>query len=233
MHHGRWTGSKQPAGGDLLNLCHAVKIHGCSEDSRKQIWNSSVRLKSNPGTVLCLDVLPYLSYLKPNDAELFAIADALRTRQGAEVLTRPEQHGSSFLLIDMVPFAAVLLATGLRYVVLTMGSQGAALLSCQQAAWKSPMSPMLVNVTYMQAMPTHVINLSGAGDALVSGMTAALLHNKEPHVALAYGMAAARLAIQSDGNVPAEMTFSGLADDAKGFLSGCNNFDVSVGLKQQ
>lgn len=49
-----------------------------------------------------------------------------------------------------------------------------------------------VHVAYMRALPARTVNLSGAGDALVAGMSSALLQGMQPIVALAHGMVSNR-----------------------------------------
>ncbi|KAG1666514.1 hypothetical protein FOA52_014411 [Chlamydomonas sp. UWO 241] len=236
---------------------------------------------SVPKSVRCVSVLPHLTYIKPNEAELVTIARAVRAAQRAPPLAPSPRaegaEGGRARLHALVPFAAVLLGAGVGHVVLTMGAAGAALLSLspreqrgrgreqgqqeqgqqgqqqeqqgqqgQQGQQKQGQQQqqrhaslrsadpqgrvVTVDVAVMQALPVTAVNLSGAGDSLVSGMCAALLHGKPPVTALAYGMAAAKLAVQSNSNVPREMSFAGLASDAAAALATLQGFDVTVQL---
>ena len=72
--------------------------------------------------------------------------------------------------------------------VLTLGSAGARIL---------PDGPVL------PALPAEVVDTTGAGDALVGGMAAALAEGQPPQAALRVGMAAASLAIEQRGCQPA------------------------------
>ncbi|GAX79447.1 hypothetical protein CEUSTIGMA_g6888.t1 [Chlamydomonas eustigma] len=175
---------------------------------------------------------------------------------------------------QLVPFAGILLSTGLRYIVLTLGGQGAALMMMSQqddryhaaavrednalmsgnrtegatvqllhpqqddryhaaavrednalmsgnrteGATVQLLHPQQMVVMYMKALPAKVVSLSGAGDALVGGMTAALSMHYSAHEALAHGMAAAKMAVQSEENVPRNMDFDSLAEDANAAL---------------
>ena len=81
------------------------------------------------------------------------------------------------LLLQLLPFAAVLLAAGVRHIVLTLGADGAALLSrhhldggndsgscsARRATASQGGDRVLVHVSHMEARAADVINLSGAG----------------------------------------------------------------------
>ena len=154
----------------------------------------------------CLPSLQYLEYLKPNAAELVAMADELRRSQGlpciqhlqpaSSTLPPAYQSGSDSgragqrgplppLLLQLLPFAAVLLAAGVRHIVLTLGGDGAALLSRHHldgggnngyracSARSGTVSQggdrVLVHVSHMEARAADVINLSGAGGWRLGG----------------------------------------------------------------
>jgi len=72
--------------------------------------------------------------------------------------------------------------------VLTLGAAGARLL---------PDGPLL------PALPAHVVDTTGAGDALVGAMAAALAEGMPVERALRFGMAAASVAVESPGCQPA------------------------------
>ena len=72
--------------------------------------------------------------------------------------------------------------------VLTLGAAGARML---------PDGPLL------PALPADVVDTTGAGDALVGAMAAALGEGQPPRAALRVGMAAASLAIEQRGCQPA------------------------------
>ncbi|GFR48532.1 hypothetical protein Agub_g10428, partial [Astrephomene gubernaculifera] len=76
----------------------------------------------------------------------------------------------------------------------------------------------LVEVTHLRALPAEVASVNGAGDTLVAGMVAALLQQHPPAHALAYGMAAAKRAVESHRNVPELLDFAALRTDADAVL---------------
>ncbi|KAG2491320.1 hypothetical protein HYH03_010326 [Edaphochlamys debaryana] len=72
-------------------------------------------------------------------------------------------------------------------------------------------------VEHMRALPAEVVSVNGAGDTLVAAMVAALVQGMQPVHALAYGMAAARAAVQSPANVPL-LDWAALRPDAEAVL---------------
>lgn len=77
--------------------------------------------------------------------------------------------------------ALVCLQAGVKHVMLTMGSQGAAV--CSLDTSKTGM------VTHhLAASPARIVNTNGAGDCLVAGSLACLGQGQRPVDALAFGM---------------------------------------------
>jgi hypothetical protein len=72
-------------------------------------------------------------------------------------------------------------------------------LSRRQSA---PLGRCSVRAQHIPAAPAAVVNLSGAGDTLTGGLTAALVRGADPLHALAVGIAAARVSVQCKLNVP-------------------------------
>lgn len=155
-----------------------------------------------------------ITFVSPNEAEIVAMAEALHpknTKAGPPPRRVVLKKGSNGKCINDIldrelqrPIIEILQA-GVKYVVLTLGSQGAALCS------KGPLGQILYN--HYPALPSSVVKLSGAGDCLVAGTLAALSRKLVEQEAVAYGVAAAKLAVESEMNVP-----QGLSWDA---LSGC------------
>ncbi|GIL76087.1 hypothetical protein Vretimale_5705 [Volvox reticuliferus] len=81
------------------------------------------------------------------------------------------------------------------------------------AAVKQPPHRCMVQVVHLRALPAEVVSVNGAGDTLVAGMVAALLQQEDPVHALAYGMAAAKRAVEGHRNVP-EIEYGSLRQDA-------------------
>lgn len=63
-------------------------------------------------------------------------------------------------------------------------------------------------VTYVHfpALPASIVNLSGAGDCLVAGALVALSSSSDVKHALAYGVSASKWAVESDSNVPQNLS---------------------------
>lgn len=77
--------------------------------------------------------------------------------------------------------ALVCLQAGVKHVMLTMGSQGAAV--CTLDASKTGMI-----THHLPAFPARIVNTNGAGDCLVAGSLACLGQGQRPVDALAFGM---------------------------------------------
>ncbi|GLI65002.1 hypothetical protein VaNZ11_008428 [Volvox africanus] len=86
------------------------------------------------------------------------------------------------------------------------------------AAVKQPLQRCMVQVVHLRALPAEVVSVNGAGDTLVAGMVAALLQQEDPVHALAYGMAAAKRAVESYRNVP-EIECGSLRQDANAVVA--------------
>eukprot|EP00878_Enallax_costatus_P033766 GHUV01037321.1.p1 GENE.GHUV01037321.1~~GHUV01037321.1.p1 ORF type:complete len:329 (+),score=129.42 GHUV01037321.1:2786-3772(+) len=122
---------------------------------------------SIPKSVRCLSILRHLSYITPNANELLAIAAAVQQQAGLPALQQPVrllegQQAPQQLLGQLARSAALVLQAGVQHIILTMGSQGAALLTLQQQhrhqydhqpLQQPPEIPALgVNPTHMEAL---------------------------------------------------------------------------------
>ena len=152
----------------------------------------------------------HVTFISPNVPELLAIADTLRLVADLPVLPHPPlPHEAPWMttLVAVLPFLEVVLEAGVQYVVLTLGSQGAAL-ACRHPTKHS------TAVFHLDALPATVVNTSGAGDCLVGGAVAALVGGADPVDALAHGVAAAGVAVQTGGNVPPALDPEAIRRDA-------------------
>eukprot|EP00249_Psilotum_nudum_P023178 c28775_g1_i1 orf=333-1307(+) len=66
---------------------------------------------------------------------------------------------------------------------------------------------------HFPALPACIVNLSGAGDCFVAGVLAALCMHKDVCSSMAYGVAAAKQAVESELNVPLQMPQDVLTGD--------------------
>ncbi len=148
--------------------------------------------------------LRHVTFISPNIDELLALADTVRLQQDLPILPHPDITPATpwtITLPALLPFLNILLETGLRYVVLTLGAQGAAL-ACRHPTQHT------TAVFHLDALPVNtVINTSGAGDCLVAATVAALIRGLDPVEALAHGVAAGHVAVQTPHNVPGVLEY--------------------------
>lgn len=186
---------------------------------------------SVPKSVRCVPVLQHLTFITPNANELLTIAAAVQQQQHTSSHTGSAASSNAALqqqvsleqascpqqlLAQLAPAAATVLSQGLKHIILTMGSQGAALLTMQpqqhhsqqlhrlqsSSSSRSRGRRQLVAHHIPAAHAAAVVNLSGAGDTLTGGVAAALLRGASLQEALAVGVAAAKLAVECSLNVP-------------------------------
>ena len=186
-------------------------------------------------------VLGTQAFVSPNQAELVAMAEALWAQQQQQTEegggrpssgssesssnsrrqppdTPADQSTSSSSAEEQLrglrPHLAAVLGAGTRHVVLTLGGQGAALCTLSvDRRW--------IEAALLPAAPAAaIVNCSGAGDALVAGACYGLLDGRPPVEALALGVAAAALAVQSAANIPPGLSAAGLAAAAGAVLRG-------------
>ena len=133
----------------------------------------------------CIPVLSRLRYIKPNAAELMAMAEEIKSQKEGtmrQVLPDMSIHKLSdsrlpHSLAGLLPAAAAVLSLGVEHIVLTLGGQGAALLSthhldgCQiPEGQRGPArAPHVIHVSYMRAVPARVVSLVGAGEVVGRG----------------------------------------------------------------
>lgn len=151
-------------------------------------------------------MLQCLDYISPNAAELRSMASAvleLSPRQHRNF--KPEanvivlnQDGTMRLLLSLRPHIQAVLEAGVKNIVLTLGSSGAALCTLSKDSSH-------ITIHHCPALPATIMNCSGAGDCLVAGMVYGLLKRRTTTAALACGVAAAKEAMESEANVPASI----------------------------
>ena len=159
--------------GDILFLSGSVPSSVPSDIYEKIMEN----LKDRGGLVvvdatgeLLLQTLPYHPFLvKPNQQELEALFDAT-------ISSRDE----------VVPYARKLQEMGARNVLVSMGGQGAVLLSENGEIYSAP------------APNGNVINSVGAGDSMVDGFMAGWLEEAKYEHAFRMGVAAGSASAFSD-----------------------------------
>ncbi len=132
-------------------------------------------------TKKALKLIPYLDrirIIKPNLIELEALS-------GCGEITDKE---------SLYAAMSVLLAAGVREVVVSLGRHGAAYASARE--WFIIQSPPMENIT----------NTTGAGDAFVAGLACSLLRKTTPQEMVKSAIACAMLTIQSETTIAMDLT---------------------------
>lgn len=70
-------------------------------------------------------------------------------------------------------------------------------------------------VIHFPALPASVVSLTGAGDCLVGGTLASVCSGLDFMQSVAVGVATAKVAVESENNVPTEYCLTTVADDAR------------------
>jgi sugar/nucleoside kinase (ribokinase family) len=223
-------GSCSPAKLSLLileaNLSEATLIAACTLARSRHI-SIFFEPVSVAKSLRCLPILGLLSYIKPNEAECRAIGSELRLRRGREpIQDRPLESGQG-RIYRLIPYAAeILSASPSITLILTMGQEGAALVTL-----KSKRDTILsLTLVQIAALPVHDIkSANGAGDSLVASTVTALMRGKMGTEALSYGIAGAREALVCEGNVPC-LDFDNLSSSAMQAHASLVQREVSVDL---
>lgn len=146
------------------------------------------------------------------------------------------------------PAILVLLESGIKVVIVTLGSNGALLcskgdpnealrkfpksgekifkrvqLTCSPNRFSEPGLSRRGSTLFAMHFPTvpaKVKKLTGAGDCLVGGTVASLSDGLDLFQSLAVGIASAKAAVESDDNVPPEFKLDFVTDDAELVYSG-------------
>ncbi|BBN07462.1 hypothetical protein MPTK1_4g03940 [Marchantia polymorpha subsp. ruderalis] len=218
----KFTGEIQRASVLLVdaNLDPLVIKLACevASDADVPVWFEPVSVAKSVRATGCLSSM---SYISPNEAELVAMANALHPtqfssekRRGSmyvvtigDEMSRNNVYTVIYKLKDCI---RKLLHAGVMYIILTVGSLG--------AVWCSMDLAGEISCLHIPALQASVVKLSGAGDSLVAGTLAALSNNITTFRALAYGVAAAKLTVESDMNVPQTLSWTAISDHTEGLL---------------
>lgn len=131
-----------------------------------------VILNPAPAKPISDDLIALADYLIPNETELTLLS-------GMEISdVASAEHA-----------ARSLLERGAKNVIVTLGSQGALLVSGTQA-------------THVDPFPVNVVDTTAAGDAFIGGFAYSLLQNKSSEEAVRYGCACGALATTKFGAQP-------------------------------
>ncbi|XP_010479368.1 PREDICTED: uncharacterized protein LOC104758236 [Camelina sativa] len=192
-------------------------------------------------------IAKYMTIVSPNQDELIAMANALCAKN----LFHPYKSELSIegILHALKPAILMLLETGIKVVIVTLGSNGA-LLCCKGNPKKAlninrkfPLSGEIFKrihsvcspdrfselesyrssslfAMHFPTIPAKVKKLTGAGDCLVGGTVASLSDGLDIIQSLAVGIASAKAAVESDDNVPPEFKLDLVSEDAELVYNG-------------
>jgi ribokinase len=154
----------------------------------RRAGESGLRVILNPAPAQHLpeELLARVDYLIPNESELSLLT-------GMEVSDIPSAEAA----------AKSLLARGVRHVIVTLGGNGALIVTETQ-------------VTAVQTFKVNVVDTTAAGDAFIGGFAYSLLQNKSPEEAVRYGCACGALATTKFGAQPSLPT----REEVEEFLVG-------------
>ncbi|CAF1929678.1 hypothetical protein HID58_066740 [Brassica napus] len=190
----------------------------------------------------------YVTVVSPNQHELIAMANTLCARNMFKTL-KPEDNKllPEDVFCALRPAILVLLESGIKVVIVTLGSNGALLCSkgnpnkalninrkfsgeifrrvqliCSPNRFSEPglSHGSSLFAMHFPTVPAKVKKLTGAGDCLVGGTVASLSDGLDLFQSLAVGIASAKAAVESGDNVPPEFNLDLLTDDAELVYSG-------------
>lgn len=136
--------------------------------------------------------------MTPNRDELAALAAALT---GASPTTRGPA-GAPSTDPDPDAAAALLHDAGVANVWVRLGSEG---------SYFSAAEGTRMRAEFLAAYPSTLVDVTGAGDAMLAGYVAALLAGLDPFLAARYGSAAAAITVESSLTVNPSISFAELA----------------------
>ncbi len=161
------------SGYKLLLLQHEIPIETVYSAAQRA-KESGVRVLLNPAPARSWpdELISLPDFILPNETEL-------------SLLTDQPVHD----LVSAENAARALLERGARNVIVTLGANGALIVSSQQ-------------VTHVNTYKVEVMDTTAAGDAFIGGFASALLQNKSLEEAVRYGCACGALATTKFGAQP-------------------------------
>ncbi|MDQ0918815.1 carbohydrate kinase [Paenibacillus sp. V4I5] len=117
--------------------------------------------------------------------------------------------GASIEIIDQDydKLARAIQARGVKHVFITLGSAGVMYVGEEGEQLFPP-------------IPTNVVEVTGAGDALVAGIAYGVMHQHTYMDACSYGLAAAQITLQTDQSVASELTEERLQQTIQSITKG-------------
>jgi sugar/nucleoside kinase (ribokinase family) len=148
--------------------------------------------------------------VSPNEAELIAMS--MGTDYNLNSILNQSDHDNDLhsFIHQLEPCVLELLQQGIDYVVLTLGKHGVILCSkkpchINNKEEKTGGSSNACYYHFPALKATTIVSLSGAGDCFVGGALTGLCLYKDLWSSIAFGIAVANRAIQSELNVPSSL----------------------------
>jgi len=167
------------SGYKLLLLQHEIPMEAVTSAAHRA-KESGVRVLLNPAPARTWpeELIPLPDFILPNETEL-----SLLTNQPVHDIASAEKA------------ARILLERGAQNVIVTLGANGALIVSGQE-------------VIHVSTYQVNVVDTTAAGDAFIGGFASALLQNKALEEAVRYGCACGALATTKFGAQPSLPTKS-------------------------
>ncbi|XP_051134990.1 pseudouridine kinase isoform X2 [Andrographis paniculata] len=236
------------------NLSDSALLASCqlAVECRTPVWFEPVSVTKSKRIA---SIVRHVTFTSPNEDELIAMANVLSPGDKFSPIPRDNDTanlsiGSLFQMLK--PAIWVLLHSGVRIVVATLGSHGVFL--CFEATYgakrhdhtrkasssfstklydsinlccvsNSILSSRKTNrrssyiAIHFPALPASVARLTGAGDCLVGATIASYCAGLDIMQSVAVGIAAAKGAVESELNVPADYELTKISDDAASVYS--------------
>nr|APF31932.1 putative fructokinase 6 [Saccharum spontaneum] len=192
-------------------------------------------------------VAEYVTCTSPNEIELVAMANSLSPSvkyNFHKIEQFKEKADSVEYLFEMLsPAMFFLLEKGIKLLIVTLGSNGVFICckehtnfmkdqrKCKQTLFSRQLlekmdgcfplcgeSSSRTCVFHLPAISASVISLTGAGDCLVGGVLSALFAGFDIIQSVAIGVATAKASVESEANVPDDISAANIADDAQSVL---------------
>ncbi|KAF7848443.1 hypothetical protein BT93_L1942 [Corymbia citriodora subsp. variegata] len=151
-------------------------------------------------------IVKYVTYVSPNEDELFPMADALSPGKlyGLTERYKSEKNCLPESLIKMLkPTVILLLEKGIKIFHDARQIEGTSRLFA----------------LHLPGLPASVKKLTGAGDCLVGATLTSICEGLNIIQAISVGIAAAKATVEADFNVPLRFDLIGVSDDARSVYS--------------
>ena len=166
-----------------------------AKSSSTPIWFEPVSVSKSRRILDLVHAGLIIDYASPNLGELVAMAKVLRTGEELQNIDIEEESDVNYVLRSIGKHASAVIEAGVRCIILTLGRLGAASIKRHQDDAKDLCATVVPGFNVVDIMNVH-----GAGDALVGGCISCLVQNMNLEKALAYGVSSSVAALRSEGS---------------------------------